>query len=56
MILSNDVCILGPIFYTQLLGQDIIVISSERVAHDLLDRRSYNYSSRPTSIYRINQL
>lgn len=46
----------GAIFYTQLLGQDIIVINSERVVHDLLHRRSSNYSSRPASIYRINQL
>ena len=46
----------GEIFYTQFLGQDIIVINSERVAHELLDRRSYNYSSRPASIFRINQL
>lgn len=46
----------GEIIYTQLLGQDIIVISSERVAHDLLDRRSQNYSSRPASLIPINQL
>ncbi|KAF9223646.1 cytochrome P450 [Gyrodon lividus] len=46
----------GEIIYTQLLGQDIIVISSERVARDLLDRRSQNYSSRPTSLIPINQL
>ena len=46
----------GEVFYTQLLGQDIIVINSERVAHDLLDRRSHNYSSRPASLFRINQL
>ncbi|KAF9243525.1 cytochrome P450 [Melanogaster broomeanus] len=46
----------GEIIYTQLLGQVIIVISSERVARVLLDRRSHNYSSRPTSLIPINQL
>ncbi|KIJ66855.1 hypothetical protein HYDPIDRAFT_108787 [Hydnomerulius pinastri MD-312] len=46
----------GEIIYTQLLGQDIIVINSERVARDLLDRRSQNYSSRPASLIPINQL
>ncbi|KIK96423.1 hypothetical protein PAXRUDRAFT_825949 [Paxillus rubicundulus Ve08.2h10] len=46
----------GDIIYTQLLGQDIIVLSSERVARDLLDRRSHNYSSRPASLIPINEL
>jgi len=42
----------GETFYTQLLDQDIIVIDLERVAHDLLGRRSYNYSSRSASLFR----
>ncbi|KAG9315180.1 hypothetical protein JVU11DRAFT_4307 [Chiua virens] len=46
----------GELFYTQLLGQDIVVINSERVGYDLLDRRSSNYSSRPASLYRVNLL
>ncbi|KAI9570602.1 hypothetical protein HD554DRAFT_2018521, partial [Boletus coccyginus] len=34
----------GETFYTQLLGLDIM-INLDRVAHDLLGGRSYNYSS-----------
>ncbi|KAG2086386.1 cytochrome P450 [Suillus discolor] len=29
---------------------DIVIINSERVAHDLLDRRSHNYSTRPPGL------
>ncbi|KAH7888936.1 cytochrome P450 [Phlebopus sp. FC_14] len=46
----------GDIIYTRLLSQDIIVISSEKVARDLLDRRSHNYSSRPASLMTMNEL
>ncbi|KIJ68050.1 hypothetical protein HYDPIDRAFT_83068 [Hydnomerulius pinastri MD-312] len=46
----------GDIIYTRLLSQDIIVINSEKVARDLLDRRSQNYSSRPPSLVPINEL
>ncbi|KIJ05370.1 hypothetical protein PAXINDRAFT_93553 [Paxillus involutus ATCC 200175] len=46
----------GGIIYTRLLGQEIIVINSEKVAQDLLDRRSQNYSSRPASLIPINEL
>ena len=37
----------GDIFYTQLLGKDIIIINSEKIAKDLLGNRSRNYSDRP---------
>lgn len=37
----------GHVVYTQLFGQDNIVINSERVARDLLEHRSHNYSDRP---------
>lgn len=37
----------GDMVYTQLFGQDNIVINSERIARDLLEHRSQNYSDRP---------
>ncbi|KAF9228600.1 cytochrome P450 [Gyrodon lividus] len=37
----------GNIFMIRVLSQDIIVISSEKIAQDLLDRRSGIYSDRP---------
>ncbi|KAF9233443.1 cytochrome P450 [Melanogaster broomeanus] len=37
----------GDIFMIRVLNQDIIVISSEKIAQDLLDRRSSIYSDRP---------
>ncbi|KAG1785833.1 cytochrome P450 [Suillus plorans] len=40
----------GEIVYTRLFSQDIVIINSERVAHDLLDRRSHNYSTRPPGL------
>ena len=36
--------------YLNLLGQDIIFLGSLTAAHDLLDKRSANYSDRPTSV------
>ncbi|KIK93114.1 hypothetical protein PAXRUDRAFT_145750 [Paxillus rubicundulus Ve08.2h10] len=41
--------IYGPIVYCQLLGQNVIVINSSKVARQLLDQRSSCYSSRPSS-------
>ncbi|KAN0091353.1 Cytochrome P450 [Tylopilus felleus] len=46
----------GGIIYTRLLTQDIIVINSEKIAQDLLDKRSQNYSSRPASLIPMNEL
>ncbi|KAF9234009.1 cytochrome P450 [Melanogaster broomeanus] len=37
----------GNLFMIRVLNQDIIVISSEKIAQDLLDRRSSVYSDRP---------
>ena len=36
--------------YLNLLGQDIVVLGSLKAARDLLDKRSANYSDRPTSV------
>ena len=40
-------CKLGDLLYLEILGQKILVINSEKVAEDLLDKRSQNYSDRP---------
>ncbi|KAG2148491.1 cytochrome P450 [Suillus cothurnatus] len=37
----------GDVVYTRLFGQDNIVINSEKIARDLLEHRSQNYSDRP---------
>ena len=37
----------GDIVHSRLLGQDIIIINSEKIARDLLDNRSSNNSDRP---------
>ncbi|KAG2153304.1 cytochrome P450 [Suillus clintonianus] len=37
----------GDLVYTKLFGLDNIVINSERIARDLLENRSQNYSDRP---------
>ena len=39
--------IIGDIFMIRVLNQDIVVINSEKIAKDLLDRRSSIYSDRP---------
>ncbi|KAI9566797.1 cytochrome P450 [Boletus coccyginus] len=44
----------GDLVYSRLLNQEVIVISSEEVAKDLLERRSYNYSDRPAIIRMTN--
>ena len=46
----------GDLVYTRLLNQEVIVINSEEVAKDLLERRSYNYSDRPAIIRMTNDL
>ncbi|KAG2093331.1 cytochrome P450 [Suillus discolor] len=43
----------GEIVYSRLFSQDIVIINSERVAHDLLDRRSHNYSTRPPGLVHV---
>ncbi|KAG8216714.1 cytochrome P450 [Butyriboletus roseoflavus] len=37
----------GDIVYSRLFGNDIIIINSEKIAKDLLENRSRNYSDRP---------
>ncbi|KAG2147549.1 cytochrome P450 [Suillus clintonianus] len=37
----------GELVYSRLLNQEIILINTEEVARDLLERRSNNYSDRP---------
>ncbi|PIL25375.1 cytochrome P450 [Ganoderma sinense ZZ0214-1] len=40
----------GDVVYLSMLGQDTIVLGSLEAARDLLDKRSANYSDRPTSV------
>ncbi|EGO21511.1 hypothetical protein SERLADRAFT_440764 [Serpula lacrymans var. lacrymans S7.9] len=40
----------GPLVYSRLFNKDVIVINSERIAKDILDRRSSVFSDRPTLI------
>lgn len=52
-LLALLVCLLlnscsGDIMHLTVLGRHIIILSSPRVVHDLLDRRSAIYSDRPT--------
>jgi len=46
----------GEIVYSRLFSQDIVIINSERVARDLLERRSHKYSTRPLSLMRVLDL
>ncbi|KAG1876688.1 cytochrome P450 [Suillus subalutaceus] len=46
--------IYGKIIHSQILGIDFIIINSETVARELLDKRSANYSTRP--VIRTNEL
>ncbi|ELU40025.1 cytochrome P450 [Rhizoctonia solani AG-1 IA] len=38
----------GDMFYLSILGKPLIVVNSMQIASDLLDKRSVNYSERPT--------
>ncbi|KAH7925827.1 cytochrome P450 [Leucogyrophana mollusca] len=40
----------GDLVYSRLLNQEIVVINSEKVAKDLLEKRSNNYSDRPNIV------
>ncbi|KAG2036261.1 cytochrome P450 [Suillus americanus] len=44
----------GKIIRSRILGIDLIIINSETIARELLDKRSANYSSRP--VIRTNEL
>ena len=39
----------GGIFYTTSLRRNIVIINDEKIAYELLERRSTIYSSRPYS-------
>jgi hypothetical protein len=54
-LLNSSSCpIIGKIIHSRILGINLIIISSETIARELLDKRSANYSSRP--VIRTNQL
>ncbi|KAG2046890.1 cytochrome P450 [Suillus hirtellus] len=44
----------GKIFRTRVFGIDMIIINSETIAQELLEKRSANYSNRP--VLRTNEL
>ncbi|KAG1873414.1 cytochrome P450 [Suillus tomentosus] len=44
----------GKIFHSRILGLDIIIINSETIAQELLEKRSANYSTRP--VIRTNEI
>ena len=46
----------GELLYLRLLNQEVIIINSEEVAKDLLERRSSNYSDRPRIVCMTNDL
>jgi len=41
---------LGDVFYLSAAGQPIVVLNTQKVAADLLDRRAGIYSDRPRNI------
>ncbi|KAG2032256.1 cytochrome P450 [Suillus americanus] len=44
----------GKIIHSRIFGIDLIIINSETIARELLDKRSANYSTRP--VIRTNEL
>jgi len=44
----------GKIFHSRILGIDMIIINSETIAQELLEKRSANYSTRP--VIRTNEI
>ncbi|KAI0741731.1 cytochrome P450 [Daedaleopsis nitida] len=40
----------GKMVYLDVLGQPMIIVASYKIANELLDKRSANYSNRPTSV------
>lgn len=47
---SSNGLITGDITYLNAAGQPIVVLNSQKVAADLLDRRASIYSDRPQNI------
>ncbi|KAH7927918.1 cytochrome P450 [Leucogyrophana mollusca] len=43
----------GDLVYARFFSQDVVIINSEKIAKDLLDKRSNNYSDRPFLPTRI---
>jgi hypothetical protein len=41
----------GPISSVTVMGKTMIIINDAKVAFDLLDKRSVNYSSRPRQVF-----
>ena len=41
---------LGDLIHVNVFGQPMLIISSRKVATDLMDRRSSNYSDRPVIV------
>lgn len=41
---------LGDLMYFNVAGQPLVVLNSQKVAADLLDRRAGNFSDRPRNI------
>ncbi|KAG2122647.1 hypothetical protein BD769DRAFT_1577522, partial [Suillus cothurnatus] len=46
--------IIGKIIHSRILGIDLIIINSETITQELLDKRYTNYSTRP--VIRTNEL
>ena len=47
-VLGFNLClVVGKIIYSSVLGIDMVIINSEAVARELLDKRSAIYSDRP---------
>ena len=46
----SDFLLLGDVFYLNAAGQPIVVLNTQKVAADLLDRRAGIYSDRPRNI------
>jgi hypothetical protein len=44
----------GPLIYVRLLGRDVIIINSEEVLQELIEKRSSIYNDRPR--YVTNEL
>ncbi|EGO24744.1 hypothetical protein SERLADRAFT_390492, partial [Serpula lacrymans var. lacrymans S7.9] len=51
--MDTSVHVSGPIMYSRLLNKDIIIINSEKIAKDLMVRRSANFSDRPVLVTNV---
>jgi hypothetical protein len=50
ILLKYEPTVPGDLIYLNAAGQPIIVLNSQKVAADLLDRRAAIYSDRPSNI------